>query len=115
MKLAFHPWLEAAPAAGNPARACICSCTRQRSQQAGGQSRAPQGQRRGRSGDAGTGRRVLGPGAADGLGLEFRDQALAEGWEESQRKSSPTPLYWRGISFSLSQARGRVLGNCKQL
>lgn len=58
---------------------------------------------------------MLGPGAADGLGLEFRDQALAEGWEESQRKSSPTPLYWRGISFSLSQARGRVLGNCKQL
>lgn len=90
MKLAFHPWLEAAPAAGNPARACICSCTRQRSQQAGGQSRAPQGQRQGRSGDAGTRRRVLGPGAADGLGLEFRDQALAEGWEESL-KENPLP------------------------
>lgn len=30
------------------------------------------------------------PGAADGLGLEFRDQALAEGWEESL-KENPLP------------------------
>lgn len=71
-----------------------------------GAALGPQRQR----GDAGTGRRVLGPGL--GLGLELRDQALAEGWEESL-KSSPTPLYCRGISFPLSQARGRVVGNCK--
>lgn len=34
MKPAFHPWLEAAPAAGNPAGACICCRTHHCSQQA---------------------------------------------------------------------------------
>lgn len=39
------------------------------------------------------------PRAADGLGLEFRDQALAEGWEESHNKNPlPPPCTAEGFS-----------------
>lgn len=87
MKPAFHPWLEAAPAAGNPAAACICGCTHHRSQHACRQSCAPPG--------TGTAAPAQGPAAvlrrqchegvwskaANSPRLQLREGALIEGWD----------------------------------
>lgn len=126
MKPAFHPWLEAAPAAGNPAAACICGCTHHCSQHACRQSCAPPG--------TGTAARAQGPAAAlpqchEGVWskgckrpqLKLRERALIEGQnlkegkkEKEKNKPSPTVLCRRGISSPISHVRHGVMESCRQ-
>lgn len=123
MKPAFHPWLEAAPAAGNPAAACICGCTHHCSQHACRQSCAPPG--------TGTAASAQGPAAgfpqchkglwskaANNPRLELKERALIEGQKlfffKKKKKASPTVLYCRGISSPISHVRHRVMESCRQ-
>lgn len=95
MKPAFHPWLEAAPAAGNPAGACICCRTHHCSQQAAEtKSRAPPGEN---SPSAGTG---VAAAAQRCWGFSPEDaDGLRDGVWVSQA------FYQRGISFMKAFSR----------